>query len=74
MTPLEQLPALIQTSIKIMALLGLSLYALFAGIMVRQEQLMDKVIDETFEPVLRILVILHFAGAVGLILLALITL
>jgi hypothetical protein len=74
MLPLDQLPTIIQMTVKIMVLLGLSLYALYAGIMVRQEQLMDRVIDETFEPVLRILVILHFAGALGLIFLAFFTL
>ena len=72
--PFEQLPALIQLVVKLMVLLGLSLYAVFAGIMVRQEKLMDRVIDETFEPVLRVLVILHLAAALGLILLAFFTL
>jgi hypothetical protein len=53
-----------------MALLGIALYAVFAGIMVRQEQLMDKVIDESFESVLRMLVILHFIFSVGLLIFA----
>lgn len=68
------LPAVAFTILKIMVLLGLALYALFGAIMLRQEQLMDKVIDETFEPILHILVILHLAFAVGLFLLAIIIL
>jgi hypothetical protein len=71
---IDQLPAVIAASLKIMVLIGLSLYSLFAVIMVRQEHLMDKVIDETFEPVLRILVILHFAASIGLLLFAIFSL
>lgn len=67
---LSSLPAMVALIFKIASLLFLSLYALFAGIMVRQEHLMDKVIDETFEPVLHILVFLHFIFAVGLLILA----
>lgn len=69
-----QLPVLALTVVKIMVLIGLSFYALFAAVMVRQSQLMDKVIDETFEPVLRILVMLHLLGALVLLGLAFITL
>lgn len=56
----------ISSGVKIMALVGLGLYVLFAAIMVRQEYLMDKVIDETFEPVFRVLVLLHLFAAIGL--------
>ena len=56
--------------IKVASLLFLALYTLFAAIMVRQEHLMDKVIDETFEPVLKILVILHFLFALGILILS----
>lgn len=68
------LPQLVQTGVKIMVLIGLGLYSLFAVIMVRQEQLMDRVIDETFEPVLRVLVFLHLIVALGLLVFAFITL
>lgn len=68
------IPALIQLIVKIMVLVGLGLYAVFAFIIVRQEQLMDKVIDETFEPVLRLLVLLHLLGALGIIVIAFIIL
>ena len=56
--------------IKVASLLFLALYTLFAAIMVRQEHLMDKVIDETFEPVLKILVLLHFIFALGILILS----
>jgi hypothetical protein len=64
------LPTSVFAILKGMVLLGLALYVLFAAIMVRQEALMDKVIDETFEPVLRLLVALHLAFSIGLFSLA----
>lgn len=59
---------------KICALIGLGLYTIFAGILIRQEQLMAAVLEEGFEPILRILTILHFAAAVSLFILAIIIL
>lgn len=56
--------------IKLLVLLGLGLYGVFAGIIVRQEQLMAGVLEESFEPILRVLVLIHFAAAIGLFLLA----
>jgi hypothetical protein len=50
--------------IKGMALLGLFIYMVFAGILVRQEHLMTKVMEESSEPLLRILVLTHFIGAI----------
>ena len=61
-------------TIKLLALVGLALYAVFAGIMVRQEQLMADVLEEAFEPVLRLATIAHFVAAVGVFLLAIILL
>jgi len=58
-------------TIKTLVLVGLGLYGVFAAIIVRQEQLMATVLEESFEPVLRTLVIVHFAASVGLFLLAL---
>jgi hypothetical protein len=63
---IAHLSGIIESIVKVMVLIGLGLYVLFAAIMVRQEQLMDKVIDETFEPVLRVLVLLHLLAAIGL--------
>jgi hypothetical protein len=57
--------------VKVCTLVGLLLYSLFAGIMVRQEQLMAAVLEEGFEPVLRLMTIIHFAASVGLFFLAL---
>lgn len=71
---IDQFPQLLALVFKILIILGLALYCMFAAIMVRQERLMDKVIDETFEPVLRILVILHLAGAIGLLIFSIVTL
>jgi fumarate reductase subunit C len=59
---------------KIMTLIGLSLYTVFAFIMLRQGSLMDKVIDESFEPILRILTVIHLIGAVLLLIAAFILL
>jgi len=60
--------------IKIFVLLGLGVYGVFAVVMARQEQLMARVLDETFEPALRFLVYLHLAAAVGVFLLAIVLL
>lgn len=60
--------------VKVCTALGLVLYSVFAGIMFRQEQLMAAVLEEGFEPILRLLTILHFAAAVGLFILALLIL
>lgn len=61
-------------AIKTCALIGFAVYALFAAIMVRQENLMSHVLEEGFEPVLRLLTIVHFAAAVGVFLFAIILL
>ncbi len=60
--------------LKIFVLLGLGVYAIFALVMVRQEYLMAHVLEESFEPVLRFLVYLHLAAALGIFLLALVIL
>ena len=61
-------------TLKIVVLFGLILYAIFAAILVRQEQLMAHVLEEAFEPILRILVLIHLFAALGIIALALILL
>lgn len=73
MTPVD-ITATILLTVKVFILVGLGLYAIFSGIMVRQEQLMAAVLEEGFEPILRILTILHFAAAVSLLILAIIIL
>ncbi len=64
------LPWYVLLIIKLLTLLGLAIYGIFAGIMVRQEQLMANVLEEAFEPVLRVLTLVHFAAALGLFLLS----
>ncbi|MEK7141732.1 MAG: DUF5657 family protein [Patescibacteria group bacterium] len=73
MTPIA-IVVMVALVTKICTLIGLGLYTIFAGIMIRQEQLMAAVLEEGFEPVLRLLTILHFAAAVGLFILAVIIL
>lgn len=65
---------IVLTTLKVFTLVGLGLYSVFAAIMVRQEQLMAVVLEEGFEPILRLLTILHFSAAVGLLILAIIIL
>lgn len=61
MTP-SIVPAL-SFGLKILVLIGIALYGVFAIILVRQEQLMAKVLEEKFEPILRILVVIHLLAA-----------
>lgn len=69
MTP-EQLTGAGWLILKILTIIGLSLYAIFAWIIVRQEQLMSEVLEASSESTLRILALLHLAAAIGVILLA----
>ncbi len=73
MTP-ESLPALVWLTLKVITLLGIAVYVVFAGVMVRQEHLMANVLEEGFEPVLRILTYVHLAMSVAVFLLALVIL
>ncbi|OGG11721.1 hypothetical protein A2Z00_01265 [Candidatus Gottesmanbacteria bacterium RBG_13_45_10] len=69
MIPLLPIPVFL--ILKLFVLLGLTIYAIFAGVIVRQERLMADVLEESFEPVLRFLVLVHFLAAIGLLILAL---
>ena len=60
--------------LKLFILIGLALYIIFALILVRQEQLMADVLEEIFEPVLRIITIVHLLASIGVFFLALIVL
>ncbi len=57
-------------TLKILTLIGFVVYAIFAAVIVRQEQLMADVLEESFEPVLRILTIIHFLASMALVALA----
>lgn len=56
--------------LKILTLVGLSLYSVFSFVVFRQEQLMAGVLDEAFEPFLKIIVIVHFLASIGIVFLA----
>lgn len=60
--------------IKILTIVGLSLYAIYAVIIIRQEELMSKVLAETSEPILRLLAIIHLIASLSVIVLAFILL
>ena len=68
------LPPYVLLILKVLGLVGLTIYSIFAAVLVRQEQLMADVLEESFEPVLRILVIGHLVVAVGILVLAFIIL
>lgn len=72
MTP--PITTIVLVTVKVLTLVGLGLYSIFAAIIIRQEQLMAAVLEESFEPILRLLTILHFAAAVGILILAVIIL
>lgn len=63
-----------QMLLKIITLIGLGVYGVFAIIMVRQEHLMAGVLEEVSEPFLRVLVYVHLAASVALFFLALVIL
>lgn len=61
-------------AIKILSLIGLFVYILFSFIIVRQETLMRNILEEDFEPIIRLIIYLHFAAAIALFIFALMTL
>lgn len=61
-------------AIKILALVGFGMYIVFAVVIVRQEQLMANVLEEHFEPFLRLVALIHLVAAIVVFLLALILL
>lgn len=65
MTP--QVIATLFLGLKILTLIGLGVYAVFALVMVRQEQLMAKALEASFEPILRTLVFFHFLASLGIL-------
>lgn len=60
--------------LKLLAMMGLGVYGIFAAVMVRQEQLMAKSLEAASEPVLRALVWVHLVFSLGVFLLALVIL
>lgn len=49
--------------VKILVILGLTIYAVFAGVIVRQERLMANVIEDSSEALVRTLVFVHFVAS-----------
>lgn len=70
----ETMPMVIWFVIKILTLLGIAVYGVFAGVMVRQEHLMSNVLEEDFEPILRLLTYIHLIVVICVFLLAIILL
>lgn len=64
------IPSAILLLLKIFFLVGIVLYNVFAIVLVRQEQLMADVLEESFEPMIRLLVIIHLVAAIGIFILA----
>lgn len=59
---------------KLMTLVGLGIYIVFAFVIVRQEQLMSKTLEAASEKVLKLLTWLHLGGALVVFTLALLIL
>jgi hypothetical protein len=60
--------------LKVLTLVGLGVYSIFAIVMVRQEYLMAHVLEESFETVLRLLVYLHLLASIAIFVLAIVIL
>ncbi len=73
MTPLA-VPSYVLMTLKIFSIVGLLLYAVFAGVLVRQEQLMAHVLEEQFQPIIRALVVVHLGATLIVLLMAIIVL
>ncbi len=73
MTP-AVIPSYVLITLKILGIVGLLIYSVFAWVLVRQEQLMAHVLEEQFQPILRMLVVVHLAASVVILLLAIVVL
>lgn len=61
-------------AIKLLFIVGFGIYALYAGIMVRQERIMAEVFGEASEPILRLLAVIHLIASLVVLVLAIIIL
>lgn len=59
---------------KLLTLLGLAIYVIFAVVVVRQEQLMTKVLEAASEKMLRVFALFHLAASIFVFFLALVIL
>jgi len=71
---MPNIDSIILIALKSGMIIGLLVYTIFAAIIVRQENLMNSVLEEGFEPVLRLLTFIHLIAAVGVLILAFIIL
>ena len=74
MQTFPELSNLVWTVAKILVVFGLSLYVIFALVVVRQVQLMTKTIHMNFEIPVKFLVLVHLFFAIGVLIFALIIL
>ena len=70
----QVLPTIVLFIFKVLILLGIAIYGVFAAVSVRQEQLMAKVFEESFEPMLRLMSVIHLVAVALLFFLAVIIL
>jgi uncharacterized membrane protein len=61
-------------AVKVILIIAMVIYAIFAAIIVRQEQLMANVLEEASESILRVLSFVHLAASVAIVFLAIILL
>ncbi len=73
MTP-EMLGPMFWLVIKIFAIVGLAIYTVFTGVVVRQEQLMSRVLEAGPERILRIVAWLYLATSLFVLFLAIVIL
>lgn len=65
---------LIAIGVKALIVFGLGLYVVFSSVILRQEQLMSRVLEDAFEPVLRLVSMVHFLASIAVFLLAIVLL
>lgn len=71
---ISDVTSLIFVFVKALVVFGLGLYIVFAFVILRQEQLMSHVLKEAFEPVLRLVSVVHFIASIAVFLMAIILL
>ena len=70
----QDIVSIILILFKFLILFGLALYIVFASVILRQEQLMAHVLEESFEPVLRLASMIHLVASIVVFFLAIILL
>lgn len=69
-----QLPTFALLGLKILVLVGIGVYAIFALVMVQQARLMSNILEDPFEMVLKAISLIHLVAAIGLFFLAIVLL